>query len=75
MTKRIKRKSHIYVVLRQDPPSTPRSDPTQGIVATRAFATEAAAGEEVERLLRLNAAKGARYFWRVARMDEPLPES
>jgi hypothetical protein len=60
---------HVFVVLRHDRFDPPLPDATGAIVATKAFWSEEEAEAEVRRLNQVNAAAGATYFWRIARLD------
>ena len=63
------RGTHIFVVLRRDDYV---DDPLDAVTATKAFPSLEAAQAEADRLNDLNAAKGARYFVRIARQpSEP----
>lgn len=64
---------HVFVIVRLDKfrEGGPRSE--EDVTVTKAVRTREAAEAEVLRLNRLNAAKGARYLWRVARLERQAP--
>ncbi len=63
----VNRKQQVYAVIRIDR-GAPSSEPKDTTTVTKIVSSLDVAKAEVERLNKLNAAKGATYFWQTTRM-------
>ncbi len=65
--------THLFAILRFDAYMVEEFGmKTDYITVTKVVRSEEIAGREVERLNRLNGAKGSVYFWRSARLDRDI---
>lgn len=62
---------HVFAVVRIDSPENEAADIASRVTITKILWTEAEAKAEVERLMEINADKGALYFWTITRLTPP----
>ncbi len=64
-----KKYDHAFAIIRVDLFCESDTPPEQKITVVKVVWDQQRAEEETERLNRLNGAKGAQYFWQVARLE------